>query len=131
MYFCKKSFNKKQSFFHTDAVPINFWASGQNLPDIRMGYKKLERNRITRFTLQYITLLITLASQYIFYAGGTKWYHNLREMIYYLFEVLFSFRPPMGASRVKMYCDEIFISDAIIRMVNLEMISPNELICFL
>ena len=27
----------------------------------------------------------------------------------------------MGASRVKMYCDEIVISDAIIRTVNLEM----------
>ena len=44
----------------------------------------------------------------ISYAGGK---------FYYLSEVLFLFRSPMGAPRVKMYCDEIVISDAIIRTV--------------
>ena len=46
--------------------------------------------------------------------------HNLRDIINYLSKVLFWFRPAMGATRVKMYCDEIVISDAIIRTVKLE-----------
>ena len=45
----------------------------------------------------------------------------MRKIIYYLSEVLFRFRPPIGASRIKMYCVEIVISDALIRTVNLEM----------
>ena len=55
----------------------------------------------------------------ISYAGGK---------FYYLSEVLFLFRSPMGAPRVKMYCDEIVISDAIIRTVNLEMTLLNRLL---
>ena len=46
---------------------------------------------------------------------------TLRKIINYLFEVLFGFRSAMVDSRVKMYCDEIVISDAILRRVNLEM----------
>ena len=59
--------------------------------------------------------------------GGPKWYHNLREIIYHLSEVLFWFRPPMGASRV-MYCDEIVISDVKIWTVNLEMSTTSYLL---
>ena len=52
----------------------------------------------------------------------------MREIIYYLSEVLFWFRPPMGASRVKIYCDEIVISDAIMWTVNQEITLFTEMI---
>ena len=42
---------------------------------------------------------------------------SIISLKYYFYSVL----PSMGASRVKMYCDEIVISDAIIRTVNLDM----------
>ena len=42
---------------------------------------------------------------------------SIISLKYYFYSVL----PSMGASRVKMYCDEIVISDAIIRTANLEM----------
>ena len=42
-------------------------------------------------------------------------------MIYYLSVVLFWFRPALVDAGVKMYWEEIVISDAITRTVNLEM----------
>ena len=81
----------------------------------------------TSFTLHNITPMITLASQCTFHAGRSKWYYNLREIIYHHSEVLFWFGPALvdarvktGAPRVKMYWEKIVISDAITRTVNLE-----------